>query len=420
MGLKFAMRKIIFLIIGLIAFLTASVQPASAFTLDSKYLEPTNSIFMQSQLADLLYPGLAWTEIKEKVSIDFLTKASSGTIRVQGTAYRSNGFEGKPSSELFAFYYLDHMKTLGWQYVGFINNSFLMEIQYYNPELNRGLDIKIGRCRFLDASNELGDQFCAEIWISSSAIVPAPKTRALTEVQIPSHSIIAEPDTALVNQNPLPVPFYSQRAADPNGKIFVGYGNCSFTLYDIGCTVAAYAMVYSYYQANFTNPIKLNETLKESPGVFSLYQSGCYIYWPDYENLPDAPAGVSGSPRVYNACTSPNCLDKSNITLIDSELKFGPPIHARVHWAGKDESFHSVVIIGHIGSDFLIRDPLALDSSPRTLSTGVEGPYIVDYLIPIHGSPPAEGVFSTNFLPLVDKVESLMQKSSRGLKRFLQ
>ena len=274
------------------------------------------------------------------------------------------------------------MKTLGWQYLGFINNAFLMEIQYYNPETDRGLDVKIGRCRFLDASSPPGDQFCAEVWISSSAIVPAPKTRSLAEVEIPSHPLTTESDNKQINQNPLPVPFYSQRASDPNGKIFVGFGNCSFTLYDVGCTLAAYAMIYSYYQTGFTDPIRLNESLKVAPGVFSLYQSGCYIYWPDDIDLPDAPVGVFGSARVYNACSSASCLDESNIALIDSELKLGHPIHARVHWAGQDENYHSVVIIGHLGSDLFILDPLALDSSPRTLLTGVEGEYIVDYLIP--------------------------------------
>jgi len=95
---------------------------------------------------------------------------------------------------------------------------------------------------------------------------------------------------------------------------------------------------------------------------------------------------------VYNACTSANCLDKFNIALIDNELMLEHPIHARVHWAGQDENYHSVVIIGHVGTDFYIHDPLALDSSPRTLRTGVEDEYIVDYLIPTHGNPPTNAV----------------------------
>ena len=414
------MRRRILLTFSLIVFLTASVHPVSALMLGAKHLTPTNLESEQSQVSELLFPGLTWTELKSAISIDFVADGNSATTSTQGIAYRSDVFENKPSAELFAFYYLDHMKTLGWNYVSFINNSFLMEIQYYSPEFERGLDVKIGRCRLLDASSALSDQYCAEVWISSSPIVPAPKTQALSEVQIQAHPVVSEPDKAYRYQNPLPVPFYSQRAADPNGKIFVGFGNCSFTLYDVGCTVAVYAMIYSYYQANFTNPIKLNETLKQVPGVFSLYQSGCYIYWPDYKNLPDAPAGVSGSPRVYNACTSPNCVDESNITLIDSELKLGHPIHARVHWAGKDENFHSVVIIGHTGSDFQILDPLALDSSPRTLSTGIEGEYIVDYLILTHGNPPADAIYSGNPLPATKGLGLVPFKPSCTLKRLLQ
>lgn len=219
--------------------------------------------------------------------------------------------------------------------------------------------------------------------------------------------------------SPTPDASSNDRAADPTGKVFVGYGKCSFTLYDVGCTLAAYAMIYSYYKADFTDPIQLNESLKVAPGVFSLYQSGCYIYWPDYVNLPDAPVGVSGSARVYNACNAANCLDESNIALIDNELRFGHPIHARVHWAGQDENYHSVVIIGHQGSNFFIQDPLSMDGSLRTLSTGVEGPYIVDYLFLTHGKPPAAAISTTNSLPAAG-LGLNPSKPSRNLKRFLQ
>ncbi len=409
-----------FLTISLVVFLTASASPVHAIKWSPETYEPARLEAMPLQLTDLFFPGLDWTKKKELASIDFITDGNSETTSTQGITYRSSSFEGKPSAELFAFYYFDRMKTLGWQYVGFINNSYLMEIQYYNPDLNRGIDVKLGRCRFFDASILLGDQFCAEVWISSSTIVPTPKTRDISEVKIPSHPLVAKPAYSHPDQNSLPVPFFSQRAADPNGKIFVGFGKCSFSLYDVGCTVAAYAMIYSYYQADFTDPIKLNETMKEAPGVFSLYQSGCYIYWPDYEILPDAPAGVSGSARVYNACASPNCLNDSNITLIDRELKFGHPIHARVHWAGKDENFHSVVIIGHEGSDFYILDPLALDGNPRTLSTGVEGPYIVDYLIPTHGNPPVEARSSASASTGMSKVLFTIDKYFENRTVFLK
>ena len=388
---KFSTKKAIVLSISMVVLFVVSVFPVQAFTLSSKHSSPASSQGESILFPDVFFPGLEWNEIKGFASIDFITDGDSASTRSQGITYRSGNFEGKPSAELFAFYYLNHMKALGWQYVAFLSNSFLMEIQYYNPKVDRGLDVKIGRCRFLDSSIEQNSQFCAEVWISSSPIVPAPKTRALSETEIPYHPITATPDNPSAFQNPLPVPFYSQRASDPTGSITQGYGNCAFTLYDLGCTVAVYAMIYSYYQPDFTNPIRLNESLKVAPGVFSLYQSGCYIYWPDYLDLPDAPVDVFGSVRVYNACASPNCLDESNITLIDTELKLGHPIHARVHWEGEDENHHSVVIIGHVGNVFYILDPLALDSSSRTLSSGVEGEYIVDYLIPTHGKPPAKG-----------------------------
>lgn len=383
------MRKLILLTISWIVFLSTPVYPAQAFRNDITPTEPTNTQGLPSDFVDLFFPGLDWFQVDTAITVEFVTDGNSTTINTQGTAYRSSAFHGKPSSELFAFYYLNRMRSLGWHYVSFLDNDFLMEIQYYHPEMERGLDVRIGRCALLSEANAPIDHFCVQVWVSSSPITPTPKTQTLSEVQSSSQLNAAEYGSRY--QNPLTVPFYSQRALDPNGQIFVGYGNCSFTLYDVGCTVAAYAMIYSYYQPSFTDPVRLNETLKVAPGVFRLYQSGCYIYWPDYLDLPDAPRGVWGSPRVYNACQTPNCLDSANIALIDQELRLGHPVHARVHWAGEDENHHSVVIIGYKGDDFFIRDPLALDSSPRTLSTGVEGEYIVDYLIPTHGSPPLKG-----------------------------
>ena len=384
-------RKSFFMTILTVVFFSASVHPASASALNVKPVMPFHLNSPPFQYTELLFPGLEWSMVKAAVSIDFVTDGNSTITKTQGTAYRSNNFKGKPSADLFAFYYLEHMKSLGWLFVRFIDSDFLMEIQYYNPKLDKGLDVKLGRSNLINGSTSLPDQFCAEVWVSSSAIEPTPLTLDIEEVKIPSHPISADSKDLSVVQNPLSVPFYSQRLSDPTGAITLGYGKCAFTFYDLGCTVAAYTMIYDYYQSGFTDPIRLNETLKVAPGIFSLYQSGCYIYWPDYLDLPDAPAGVSGSSRVYNSCGTPNCLDATNLNLIDNELRQGHPIHARVHWEGEDENHHSVVIIGHTGSEFNILDPLALDDSPRTLTTGVEGEYIVDYLIPTHGNPPAEG-----------------------------
>lgn len=383
------MRKLILLAICLMVFLSLPIFPAQVLAAQLE-LAPANAQGLPSKFFDLFFPGLDWSLVDGSASLDFVTDGNAETVKTLGTTYRSNAFEGKPSAELFSFYYLNRMQSLGWRFVKFVDSDYLMEIQYYNPELERGLDIKMGRCGLFGSSNTLPNQFCAELWLSSNPILPSPKTRPLSETEIPAHHITPATIGSSAFPNPLPVPFYSQRASDPTGSITMGYGKCNFTLYDLGCTVAAYAMIYDYYQAGFTDPVRLNESLKVAPGVFSLYQSGCYIFWPDDLDLPDAPAGVSGSTRVYNACSSPNCLDESNLTLIDTELKLGHPIHARVHWEGEDENHHSVVIIGRAGSEIYIRDPLALDSSPRTLLTGVEGEYIVDYLIPTHGKPAAE------------------------------
>jgi len=101
-------------------------------------------------------------------------------------------------------------------------------------------------------------------------------------------------------------------------------------------------------------------------------------------------------------------------------LKLGHPFHTCVHWAGQDENYHSVVIVGHVGTNFYICNPLALDSSPRILSTGAEGEYIVDYIIPTHGNPPEVGTSSNNFLRIIDKHEFYPEKSSHSLNRFSQ
>lgn len=351
-------------------------------SLSSEDLNTDNQSFIQSLMKDLLFPGLTWNEIEGEIFMDFMTDAN---LNIAGIGFRSSSFDGKPSKELFDFYYINHMKLLGWHYVGFKDESLLMNTQYYNPKLDRGLDVKIGKCHQLEETSVHTDQFCVQLWVSSSEINPKPVTRDLEEVEIPLN-------LPLEYQNPLVVPFFSQRGSDPNNNIILGYGTCTTTLHNYGCVVTSYAMIYNYYQANFTNPVQLNDSLKVEPGVYSLNQSGCYNYWPNYVNLPDAPSGVSGSPRVYNACTSVNCIDPSNITLIDSELSQGHPIHARVHWSGVPANYHSIVIIGHSGSNYYINDPWALDSSIRTLTTGAAGQYVVDYLIPTHGTPPGGGV----------------------------
>lgn len=411
-------KKALLTILSLALLVGVSVLPVSAFSLrpdsETSGLQAQNP----SPISDLFFDGLDWSNPAWPLAIEFITDGNAKTVSTPGIAYLSSAFQAKPSAELFAFYYLDRMRSFGWQYVSFIDNDFLMEIQYYNPEIERGLDVRIGNCILLTETNFPAGQFCVQVWVSSGPITPMPKTRALTEVGTPAPS--TNLDGIPATQSFLSVPFYSQRALDPNGQIYMGYGNCAFTLYDMGCTVTAYAMIYNYYQAGFTDPVSLNESLKQPPGVFSLYKSGCYIYWPDYLDLPDAPSGVYGSPRVYNACQNPNCLDEANAALIDHELQLRRPIHARVHWAGQDENHHSVVIIGHIGNQFYIRDPLALDSSPRTLSSGVEGEYIVDYLFLTNGIPPKSVSSFSKLLPMGNKSEHLLQRSSQGPRRFLQ
>lgn len=239
------MRKLILLTISLIVFLSTPVYLAQAFRNDLTPKEPTNTQGLPSEFVDLFFPGLDWSQVDTAITVEFVTDGNSATINTQGTAYRSDAFDGKPSSELFAFYYLNRMRSLGWHYVSFLDNAFLMEIQYYHPEMGRGLDVRIGRCALLGEINAFTDQFCVQVWVSSGPTTPTPKTQGISEVQIPFQQNVAKPGSNY--QNPLPVPFYSQRALDPDGQIFVGYGNCSFTLYDVGCTVAAYAMIYSYY-----------------------------------------------------------------------------------------------------------------------------------------------------------------------------
>ena len=149
-------------------------------------------------------------------------------------------------------------------------------------------------------------------------------------------------------------------------------------------------MLYDYFQANFTNPISLNDSMKVAPGTY-VCVDGCCNRWPITSSgsaLPDSPSGLIAVNRYTNDCTTANCIDTENVPIIDNAINAGLPMHIRVHCVGCEYNSHSVVLIGHVGSDYYIRDPWALDDQTRTLTSGALGQYVVDFIDVSTGTPP--------------------------------
>ena len=123
-------------------------------------------------------------------------------------------------------------------------------------------------------------------------------------------------------------------------------------------------------------------------------QMGVGNLWPitpDGLVLPDFPSGLTAIHRYVNNCVTANCIDASNVAIIDNEINAGRPMHARVHCTECKYNSHSIVIVGHVGNDYYIKDPWALDDQTRTLSNGALGAYVVDFIDAINGSPPGSG-----------------------------
>jgi len=190
----------------------------------------------------------------------------------------------------------------------------------------------------------------------------------------------------------LDVPFFSQR---DSGWGCEQLGNCSgtsncntgkvsySTIYSYGCFLSSKAMLFNYYQSDYTDPGELNSCLLNNDGYSqdtsdSGYDSGlgyCLMNWND----ACAPSGVS-----YIASYSGD-VDSLSDT-IDAELSSGYPVLADVRYNTTDcddkTKQHMVVIIARTGSTYIINDPWdEYETSNRTLDDSALGQY---YLCKIH------------------------------------
>jgi hypothetical protein len=338
-----------------------------------------------SQGSDIpLYSGLLWG-VSEQYTQGLEIPGFQETILLDGYLYKSTPFatKGKPPSELLDFYSSDSMILMGWVNIGYQDSPGSIRMTYYDKTNKRYLDITMEECES-DASglaDRIENSFCVKLWNSSNGVSFEP----IIPEKIASASF-SDDMHSLSYSNPLPVPFFSQRNSDPNKNITLGTGSSTITIYYSGCALTSYAMIYNYYQPSCTTVTALNDSLKVAPGTYS---SG--NLWP-IGGVPDAPSGVSGGQRYINDCSTVNCIDNTAshpfVALIDNELISGRPMHLRVHPSGGAFNSHSVVLIGHVGNDYIIKDPWATDDQYRTLSTGALGGYVVDYIDTVFGIPP--------------------------------
>ena len=339
-----------------------------------------------------LYPELKWKgEIAKTqlLSIDGYPKP----LIAPGFYNESESFyvDEKPPQIIYDYYASSQIADYKWKRLGFLDKPNSIGIMYRHAIENRYMVAQIEECNYtegnLDAVSRLpAHLYCVKIWYSE--ILPISNQMQPTNSSginkfTPYYPLILNYD------NPLPIPFYSQRNSDPNDNIILGFGSsCTATIHDAGCALTAHTMIYNYYQTNYTSVISLNESMKVSPGVYSCSGNCCNL-WPI--SAPDAPAGVSFGSRYVNDCTTPNCIDSGNEPIIDNAISSGRPLHVRVHPSGGSYNSHSVVIIGHSGSDYYIKDPWATDDTQRTLMSGALGQYVVDYIDTINGTPPGGG-----------------------------
>jgi len=108
-----------------------------------------------------------------------------------------------------------------------------------------------------------------------------------------------------------------------------------------GCAVSSAAMTLASYGVN-VDPQRLNQFLTRTPGG---YTPEGWLYWEKAAEFDPA----------FTAKLLPHYEDLPSYYLIDSNLKNGNPVIARLRYA--NGITHFVVICGKEGFDYLIRDP---------------------------------------------------------------
>ncbi len=118
-------------------------------------------------------------------------------------------------------------------------------------------------------------------------------------------------------------------------------GETPDTLSEVGCAVAAAAMVLGGYGIDL-DPGRLNAFLRETPGG---YTPQGWIYWEKAAEFDES----------LKFSLLPHYEDLPSFFLIDWNLLRGNPVIARVRYSSGIT--HFVVICGKDGTEYLVRDP---------------------------------------------------------------
>ena len=329
-----------------------------------------------------LYPGLQWDDLGPESRIVSVSNEGND-VELSGRSYLSQQIMGKPNQDMRYYYSAESLAKFGWQ---FVTDSIGMEAETatYFKTGSQYLVVEFRSC-----DNKIpSESTCIKVWITSpDSRVSSPTISTLVPL-----SGLTEVGTVLYS-NPLPVPTLSQNdatwKADRLGFPDAGYPTaCDFsTIGGYGCFVTSYAMLYDYYRSGNTDPKNLNNNL--NTGLVHYLSNGqhCNNFMPG--GAPYAPAGVSRGSTYKNYCTQNNCVDSSNVSIIQNEINAGRPLLAVVH-SSKAPNGHMVVITGYSGSTYYIND--SWDGGRHTLaSTTGLGPYVLDEIRLFNGMPPKPG-----------------------------
>lgn len=191
-----------------------------------------------------------------------------------------------------------------------------------------------------------------------SVRVPAQGQTTTTDTQLSAETDSATKTVTLVSPAAIPiipVPFFSQRDYSPGrwGAKTLGsptdpkdtHGCDGITIGRHGCFITSLAMLYNYYELEFTDPSRLNNDFVRRQ-LFGPNDDGrCLdiIKWPSKGSQDfGGPLGVT-----YEGTTGD----------LDSELSQGYPVFAAVVW-GPKKKLHAVLIVGkQADGQYVINDP---------------------------------------------------------------
>lgn len=168
-------------------------------------------------------------------------------------------------------------------------------------------------------------------------------------------------------------------------------GTCKgCTLRSDGCVVTSLAMALAYYGVTVTVPPEHSSTGAEltgmDPEILNDWLTWKNGYNPTIKGCPGKcilnwqaiPGGITVSDLQQNN------NNKETYRFIDTALASGGLVIAGVHWDGKKEASHHVLITRRTGSTYTIIDPYG--GRETTLEKGTLGSYVIDHYRSIRGS----------------------------------